>query len=154
VWWFTEGVIELTFWAASWGAGAARINELRAVMSGADHLTSGDEAGTVLVLGAFGLSLWVGLVRAIATAFTYSFFWCLATAMYLLLRQDVDQTEFDEVFLEEGDEPYGLPPLKPDRHGVPLVPPSAETVPSSAAASQTSPQPEGSPATPQSSEEE
>jgi hypothetical protein len=74
--------------------------------------------------GAFGF--WVGVVRSIATAFSYSFFWCLATAIYFLLRQDVDQTEFDEVYLEDAEEPYGLP-LKPDKHGVPTVPPPLPT---------------------------
>ena len=126
---FTETMIYLAFWGASWGAGSARIDEIAAVMNGAPVLPSSDplegprEPGRLFWLGAGLLNLSVGLVRSVATAFSYSFFWCLATALYLLLRHDVDQTEFDEVYLEDADEPYGLPPLKPDRHGVPTVPP-------------------------------
>lgn len=119
---FTDTMVELTFWAASWGAGSSRITEVLNVMNGANATSSGEDPGRLLWFGAGLLNLSVGLVQAVAVAFSYSLFWCLATAIYLLLRQNVDQTEFDEVYLEDADEPYGLPPLKPDRHGVPLVP--------------------------------
>jgi hypothetical protein len=59
-----------------------------------------------------------GCVRSIPTAFMYSFFWCAATMIYLLLRRDEDQTEIDEVYLEEEQETYGLPPLRTDAAGV------------------------------------
>jgi hypothetical protein len=67
------------------------------------------------------VSLWIGLVRTIATAFTYSYFWTAVTAIYLLLRHDIDQTELDEVHLTPQDETYGLPPLAVDEAGVPSV---------------------------------
>ena len=35
------------------------------------------------------------------SSFGWGYFWAIATAGYLLLRQDVDGTEFDEVVLEE-----------------------------------------------------
>lgn len=118
---FAEAMVELTFWAATWGAGNARVSEILVVMQGTPP-APGEEPGRLLWIGAGLLNLSVGLVRAVATAFSFSLFWCLATAIYLLLRHDVDQTEFDEVYLEDAEEPYGLPPLRPDRHGVPLVP--------------------------------
>ena len=37
--------------------------------------------------------MWEGLLRTIAAAFSYSFFWCAAAAIYLLLRRDVDQPQ-------------------------------------------------------------
>ena len=47
----------------------------------------------------------------------------LSTAIYFLLRRDVDATEMDEVFLDqdESEEAYGLPPLKTDDAGAPTV---------------------------------
>jgi hypothetical protein len=74
------------------------------------------------VLGSHCLNLYAGLVRSVATGFGYSLFWCLAAAIYLLLRRDVDQTEFDEVFVEQEDLAYELPPLPADPAGVPGVP--------------------------------
>lgn len=46
------------------------------------------------------------------------FFWTAFTAIYLLLRQEVDQAELDEVYLTPQDETYGLPPLETDEAGV------------------------------------
>jgi hypothetical protein len=99
-------VVELSFWAASWGAGQERIADIR------HHLAGEEAAGFSLSAGVALIGAFVGLVRSLAVAFTYSFFWCAAAAIYLLLRRDVDQTEFDEVFVEDEIEPYGLPPLK------------------------------------------
>jgi hypothetical protein len=50
-----------------------------------------------------------GLVRTVAAGFGYSLFWCLTAAVYLLLRQDTDQTEFDEVFVDGQTRRYQLP---------------------------------------------
>ena len=54
-----------------------------------------------------------GFAGTLTEGFNFSFFWCGATAIYLLLRRDADQTDIDEVFLEEEAGRYGLPPLKP-----------------------------------------
>ena len=64
------------------------------------------------LVGAWLIGSFESVVRTIATAFGYSFFWCQAAAIYLLLRQDVDQTEFDEVFVEREDRRYELPALQ------------------------------------------
>ena len=93
---FAELVISSAYWVAAWGAGSERM---------VDHVTpmvngSIDSEG----MSGFGselIRLQVGVVRAVAVAYTFSFFWSAASAIYLLLRQDVDQTEFDEVFTEE-----------------------------------------------------
>jgi hypothetical protein len=45
--------------------------------------------------------LFVALIRAVVNAYTFSFFWCVASAIYLLLRQDVDEKEMDEVLLDD-----------------------------------------------------
>ena len=54
------------------------------------------------------------LVMSVAAGFNYSFFFCAATAIYLLLRREYDRTELDEVFVVEQEDQYGLPPL-PER---------------------------------------
>ena len=144
VFYFSESVIHLAYWAASWGTGAERMDEIVKWVSQPERI----EDRTVW-FGAELIGLSVGLVRCIAVAFSFSFFWCLATAIYLLLRQNVDQTEFDEVFLEDGDEPYGLPPLKPDKHGgqvVPIQPAPPTPTPMGAPVGQTSLPPSSAPA--------
>ena len=58
-----------------------------------DHLTA-------LVVG-----FWTHLVFMVMVGFAYSYFWSIATIIYFLLRQQVDETELDEVFYDESDEP-------------------------------------------------
>ena len=57
----------------------------------------------------------------LAASFMYALFWCLATAVYLLLRKDVDETEMDEVYQVDEKRTYELPPLKSDENGIPQV---------------------------------
>jgi hypothetical protein len=130
--WFSETVIALSFWSASWGVGKERLNEIMTVLTAPPPgdvppefatQASGAETSTALSIGAGLLAFWMGLVRTIAAAVGFAFFWCLTSAVYLLLRRDVDQTEFDEVYVEEEEDRYGLPPLTIDRAGVPTVAP-------------------------------
>ena len=61
-------------------------------------------------------------MQSILTAFSYSYFWVSMAGVYLLLRRDADQTEVDDIFLEEENQTaYGLPSLPPDEAGVPGV---------------------------------
>jgi hypothetical protein len=104
---FSEAVIGLCDWPAALGAGSSRWSELMQLRDN-PSLGSG-----VLSIAGYALAAAVALVRAVATGFGYSLFWCLATAIYLLLRYDVDQTEFDEVYVENEDRRYELPSLGP-----------------------------------------
>ena len=81
------------------------------------------DAGALAAPGAIKLLAgWVALVRAIVLGFAFSFFWTTATAVYLVLRHDVDATPIDEVYLdEEEQEASQLPPLQTDAKGAPLV---------------------------------
>ena len=95
-------IIEFGFWAFSWGAGADKARQVSdlASLSQIPILFSGNEdPQRVLRAGAVLIALSTGLVRLVATGFTYSFFWCVAGAIYLLLRQDVDDKEFDDVYI-------------------------------------------------------
>ena len=45
------------------------------------------------------MALSIGLVRLVETGFLFSFFWCVAGAIYLLMRQDVDDKELDDIYV-------------------------------------------------------
>lgn len=141
---FSEGVIQLTYWSVSWGANLpdlfasppaeqvpvqevipeveqTRVQEL--MLAERHHRTGSEmtDMPTSLVVGSWFVYAANGLVRATATAFTYSFFWCAMSAVYLLLRRDVDQTEFDEIWVEEDRESATLPDLTADQAGAPQL---------------------------------
>jgi hypothetical protein len=107
---FAEAIIVITAWAATWGAPDERMADLidrPGTLEGADYV-----AGQIF-------AFWNACVRLLPVAFIYSFFWTAATAIYLLLRRVEDETDLDEVFLDEEPPGYGLPPLKTDAAGVP-----------------------------------
>lgn len=66
-------------------------------------------------LSSFMVSLWVTLIFLMVIGFGYSYFFSAGTMIYLLLRRKVDETELDEVYLEEDepDEPLLPPPTAP-----------------------------------------
>ncbi len=111
---FASSVIFLTYWAAGLGCGA---DDLAPVIWGADSLTGAGKVGMRLI------HFWVGCVKLLAVGFVSGYFWSAVSAIYLLLRRDVDATEMDEVFLDEdaSEQAYGLPPLKTDESGAPVV---------------------------------
>jgi len=113
VWLFAGTIVEMSYWATAWGAGAERVAAIQQIAGG------GSDDSTWLSASGRLIGFWVSCVWAIATGWSYSFFFTVAAAIYLLLRRDVDQTELDEVYLEETDETYGMPPLKSDEAGVP-----------------------------------
>jgi len=45
----------------------------------------------------------------------------MASAIYLLLRKDADETEMDEIYIVDEKRTYELPPLKSDENGIPQV---------------------------------
>jgi hypothetical protein len=92
---------EFGFWALSWGAGHEQVTELREQVL---DFTAGegirDDHGRLWSFGTLLIGLVVGLIHAIALAFRFTFFFTVASAIYLLLRQDVDEKQMDEVYLE------------------------------------------------------
>ncbi len=108
---FIDALVGLSYWAAGWGAGP------RVALMGASGLGRLFDAGSWLV------SFWTNLVRALAIGYFYGYFWAASSAIYLLLRRDVDATETDEVFLDaDRSEPaHALPPLSTDGQGAPEV---------------------------------
>jgi hypothetical protein len=97
-------------------------------------------------IGSFGrlgaMNSWLdgcflGIVPLLITAFGFSFFWTASTAIYLVLRKDVDRAEFDLIDMES------TLPAKP----LPKLAESPEPAPKSqnSAPNSQDPTPEGSP---------
>ena len=114
---FGEAVIELGYWSLSWTVEDDRLVAIRAAAEGAvpeDAAADGSSTGNG-ALGTIGLramALFNGAVRSATYSFAFAYFWTAATAIYLLLRQDVDRTELDEVHPDDDSDAYGIPPLK------------------------------------------
>jgi hypothetical protein len=51
--------------------------------------------------GVNAIRFWSRGLATVVASFGWGYFWSIATAAYLLLRQDVDGTELDEVVLDE-----------------------------------------------------
>lgn len=107
---FAAGVVHMAYWSASWGAGHEAV---AAIADGGESAA----AGSAIV------RFWVGCVKILAVGYLYSYFWTAATAIYFVLRRDVDAAEMDEVFLdEEGAEcACGLPKVNIDERGAPVM---------------------------------
>ena len=112
----TDGIVDLSFWASSWGANVSsdRIDVIRGVDAAAQDSWS-------LGAGRTMIALWNSLFRTLAAAFIYGLFWCMASAIYLLLRKDADETEMDEIYIVDEKRTYELPPLQSDENGIPQV---------------------------------
>jgi hypothetical protein len=125
-------VLDLTYWSMSWGAGGERIAELRPHLNTdlnsletdvppaeteiLSSTPSAEEvpttaAGSNLKFAQRTFQFWDGLLGLLLNGFTFGLFWCLYSAIYLLLRRDVDETEVDEVFIDEDE--HALPQVVP-----------------------------------------
>lgn len=54
------------------------------------------------------ITFWLTLLRLLPEAYRYSYFWCAASAMYLVMRQEVDGKAMDEIARD--DDPRPQPP--------------------------------------------
>lgn len=116
---FFDTVIGFVDWSVRFGAGGERLEAMRLAISP----TGQDRAPMMLTWGATLIGLVTSAFRSLLTAYGYGFFWVAAAGIYLLLRLDADQTEFDDVFLDDDEDlMYGLPTIVQDEAGVPGVP--------------------------------
>jgi hypothetical protein len=61
-------------------------------------------------VGTFLVTVWFYLLFLMVIGFSYSYFWTSSTIIYLLMRKKVDETELDEIHLEEEPEqPFPSP---------------------------------------------
>lgn len=91
-----DATATLALWAASFGMGHDRT---AAVLDGMRSCAAGSGCGRPWGLQA--LAFWGRGLEWLLGSFGWGYFWSIATAAYLLLRQDVDGTELDEVVLDE-----------------------------------------------------
>lgn len=136
----TENVVDLSYWSTSWGTNvvsADRTDIIRgeiaipvdeglaepadAAVGDAAKDTTDPNALTALKAGQGIIGLWEAMFKTLAAAFIYGLFWCMTSAVYLLLRKDVDETEMDEISVVDEKRTYELPPLKSDENGIPQV---------------------------------
>jgi len=134
----TDGIVNLGYWSTSFGTALVSGDDSRMdVVRSLTAPTTVDESGnviaadpsTVLTAGQAMIRGWTWLLRCVSAAFVYGLFWCMASAVYLLLRKDVDDTEMDEISVVNQQRTYELPPLKTDENGIPQVqtpPPKAD----------------------------
>jgi hypothetical protein len=85
-----------------------------------DTLSGFNKVGAVLV------GFWVTLFFLLVIGFGYSYFWSASTIIYLLMRRRVDDTDFDEVYLEEEEpeetySPETPSPTSPAPSGPPVT---------------------------------
>jgi hypothetical protein len=65
-------------------------------------------------IAAWLVAFWLGAMFLLIIGFGYSFFWTASTIIYLLMRRRVDDTELDEIHMdEEPEEPYVPPASTP-----------------------------------------
>ena len=69
------------------------------------------------------IGLWTHVLFLGMVGFVYSYFWSASTIIYFLLRRDVDETELEEIYLEEEEE-EPFPSVAPSIGAAPPEPPS------------------------------
>ncbi len=115
----TQGVVDMSGWSASWGANISNPDRFDQIVAGVDG--AGDELSRWGQTGHSIIHFFNATLKTLAAAFLYGLFWSMASAIYLVLRFDVDETEMDEIFLMDEKRTYQLPPLKTDSNGIPQV---------------------------------
>lgn len=90
---FASTTETLALWATSFGMGHERTVAVLDGLAGA-----GAEASR---WGVRAMSFWSRGLAHLLASFGWGYFWAIATAAYMLLRQDVDGTELDEVVIDE-----------------------------------------------------
>jgi len=111
---FAAGVIWMGYWAAAWGCGSQRI---ASILGTGEPLSGMTHGGTVMI------HFWAGCVKLLAVGYLFSYFWTASSAIYFLLRRDVDSTAMDEVVLDAdaSEQAAALPPIGTDEAGAPVV---------------------------------
>ncbi len=87
------------------------------------ELTAGSGESSLAHAAAAVIAFWSGWVKLLAIGYSFSYFGVASTAIYYLLRRDVDARETDEVFLDAdaSEQKFGLPKLQKDAAGAPEI---------------------------------
>lgn len=98
---FADATATLAMWAASWGMGHARTAEVLGRLHELTLLPAADAIASPASWGLKTMDFWHRCLASLLGAFAWGYLWAVVTAMYLLLRRDVDGTEMDEIVLDE-----------------------------------------------------
>lgn len=158
---FASLLVYFGFWGASWGGGNDSVRDLLAttppmVQRFAERFgpfLSSDPQREVVPMtgagyaGAMVITFWVAFVQLAVVGYGFSYFWTAATAVYFVLRYDIDGAELDEVQRDDDDE-RTLPPLAAARPAAAATPASLPIVerPASAPPASEAPKADTSPA--------
>jgi hypothetical protein len=117
---FALATIGLGDWAVSFGLD----HETMAQVVVQRDFPSGDQAAGpegLLQRAHQVIGFWKSMLTAVAAGYQASFLWVSAVGVYLLLRRDIDAAEVDEVFVDDDEPDFGMPPLEGDDLGIPEV---------------------------------
>ncbi len=56
------------------------------------------------IIGAIMVGVWLGVFFLFVVGFGYSYFWCAATFIFLLIRKDLDNNEINELHVDDEEE--------------------------------------------------
>jgi len=121
-------VQEFGFWALACGAGVTKTSELRQALGLEPVVGEVPIYGRAWIAGVRLIGLMLALIQTVKTAFAFTYFFAAASAIYLLLRYDVDQKEMDEVYLE-GEQALTKPAVQPAEIAGGATAPARETGP-------------------------
>ncbi|MBL8823465.1 MAG: hypothetical protein JNJ77_12825 [Planctomycetia bacterium] len=85
-----------------------KVDDLRDPQSKFNFLWSYMNGGQKLA--AYITGFWTHGLFLLLVGFAYCLFWCSGTVIYFLLRKQIDETEFDDVYIED-EQDFAPPPL-------------------------------------------
>ncbi len=77
------------------------------------------------IIGAGLVAIWLGGFFLLVVGFGYSYFWCSATFIFLLLRKDLDNNEINELHIEDEEEDQFTSVLQKPESNSPTAAPEA-----------------------------
>ena len=119
---FALATIGLGDWAVSFGLDQETMAQV--VVQRDFPVGDGDQAAGpkgVLQTAHQVIGFWKSMLTAVAAGYQASFLWVSAVGIYLLLRRDIDAAEVDEVFDDDDEPDFGMPPLEVDEMNIPEV---------------------------------
>ena len=93
-WGGSEMAVQLCYWCAQLGAGPERMSQIIDVVN---STASEATQSSMITVAAQIIHAVNTLVRYLASAYSFSFFFSAMTAIYMLLRRDTDETEIDQI---------------------------------------------------------
>jgi hypothetical protein len=114
---FAVATVALGDWSISWGLDEAAFHQVVDIeLTDEPVVTTG-----VLSVARGAVQFWKGLLATAAAGYQVGYLWVATVGIYLLLRRSIDSAEMDEIFIDDEEPDFGMPPLEDDPSGVPSV---------------------------------